>query len=39
MEEPDFEGGANELSLNEHKKMYLETIKKNPKYKWNKDNK
>ena len=38
-EDPDYEGGANEVSLNVYKKRYLEIIKNNPKYKWSKDNK
>lgn len=33
-DEIDFSGGANELSLIDHRKRYFELKKKNPKYKW-----
>lgn len=32
--DPNYSGGANELSLNEYKKQYEEKIKENPKYIW-----
>lgn len=36
-DEPDYSGGANELSLNQYKKKYEEKIKEDPNYKWSKD--
>ena len=32
--DPNYAGGANELSLNEYKKQYEEKIKNNPNYVW-----
>ena len=37
--EPNYWGGANELSKEDYIKLYNETIKINSKYKWSKDNK
>lgn len=36
---PNEWGGANELSKNDYAKLYQETIKMNPRFKWSKDNK
>lgn len=36
LNDPDFEGGANDLSLNQYKEQYKEIIKGNPYYKWEK---
>lgn len=35
---PDYEGGANELSLNRYRKEYREKIQKDPTYRWDKHN-
>lgn len=36
LDDPDYSGGANEMSLNEYRKDYSEKIALNPKYKWKK---
>ena len=39
LSDPDFIGGANELSLKQSRKQYREIIKTNPNYRWDRDNK
>ena len=34
---PDFDGGANDLSLKQYRKEYHEKIKVNPNYRWDKN--
>lgn len=34
LNDPDFDGGANELSLNQYKEQYRQIIRENPNYKW-----
>ena len=36
LNEPDFEGGANELSLNAYREKYKQQLQNDPKYKWKK---
>jgi hypothetical protein len=36
LSDPNFDGGANELSLNQYKFHYKQKIKENPDYKWEK---
>lgn len=31
---PDYSGGANDLSLNDYRKEYQKKIQENPNYKW-----
>jgi uncharacterized protein (DUF983 family) len=38
-EDPNFWGGANDLSLKDYKKNYQELLKVDPKYKWSKNDK
>ena len=33
-DDPDYPGGANELSLNEYRKQYEQKLKENPDYIW-----
>ncbi len=33
-DDPDYSGGANDLSLNEYKKQYEKNLAKDPNYKW-----
>lgn len=36
LEDPNYEGGANDFSLNKYKEQYQKIIKENPNYKWEK---
>lgn len=38
LNDPDFDGGANELSLKQYRKAYSEKIKVDPTYRWDKHN-
>ena len=38
LSDPDFDGGANELSLKQYRKEYREKIKTDPTYRWDKHN-
>jgi rubrerythrin len=37
LSDPDFDGGANDLSLKQYRKQYREIIKTNPNYRWDRD--
>ena len=39
LNDPDFDGGANELSLKQYRKQYREIIKTNPNYRWDREKK
>lgn len=37
LNDPNYSGGANNLSLKDYKKQYEQKVKNNPKYKWDKE--
>ena len=39
LDDPDYDGGANTLSLNKYREEYQRKITKNPSYRWDRENK